>query len=284
MRPPRSSAAALVLILALAVGAPAAPPASARAPGEALSTQFLAEMNGERAARGVAAVGWDEALAAEATAWADELARSGSFGHSSANRVEIIGAGPTTASITRAWMASPAHRVIVLDPNLSGVGVGVACGSDGQIRVVAQFHQNVVGRRSPARSSLPVVTPEAGGASCAAPGGAGDAAALVQRLYAAFLHRPPDPAGMATFNALALAGHSAASIGSLLARSPEFLARYASVPDSEFVAVAYRDVLDREADPGGWRTHEELRRSGGRGAVLLSLASSAELQARIAGW
>lgn len=46
------------------------------------NSRLLAAHNAERARIGVPALGWDEALAADARVWADDLAASGRFEHS----------------------------------------------------------------------------------------------------------------------------------------------------------------------------------------------------------
>jgi hypothetical protein len=105
----------------------------------------------------------------------------------------------------------------------------------------------------------------------------------VRRLYAAFLHRPADPGGLATWTARSAAGESSASIGRMLAASPEFAARHAGLSDRDFVTATYRNVLRREPDPGGFDTWLHVARTQGRAAVLLGFAESAELR-QLTGW
>jgi hypothetical protein len=74
-----ASKARLAAAAALALAAPLLAGATGRL--TSLDERLLAAHNRERSAEGVAPLAWDPALAAEAAAWGDELAASGSFEH-----------------------------------------------------------------------------------------------------------------------------------------------------------------------------------------------------------
>lgn len=69
---------------------------------------------------------------------------------------------------------------------------------------------------------------------------------LVSRAYVAVLDRAPELEGMNWFK-----GQSVDDIADALAASPEFLARYGTQTDSQFVSTLYDNVLGRAADAGG---------------------------------
>ena len=54
---------------------------------------------------------------------------------------ENVGFGPTVDDVHQAFMASPAHRDIILHPDLTHVGVGVVQGGDGRLWVAEVFER-----------------------------------------------------------------------------------------------------------------------------------------------
>lgn len=100
----------------------------------------------------------------------------------------------------------------------------------------------------------------------------------IARLYRAAFLRDADPSGLRYWIARRDAGERLARVGEQFARSPELQRRYGSLTDREFVAQVYRNVLGREADPGGldfWARRLEARRLG-RGDVLVQFSESPE--------
>lgn len=111
----------------------------------AAERELLALVNADRARKGTPALQWDDRLADVARAHAVDMAAEGRVAHVSprtgapADRVskaglrpvlaaENVGTGPTVAAIHRAMMASPVHRVNVLDPGFVTAGFGLAKG------------------------------------------------------------------------------------------------------------------------------------------------------------
>jgi hypothetical protein len=122
---------ALLASAGLALGE-TAPPASAGNPVAA--NQFVAAINGWRAAHGVGPLGVHSVLVAKAQAWADHMAATGCLCHSNlpsgitvswTKLGENIGEGPSVGSLQGAFQASPPHNANMLDPTFHWIGVGV---------------------------------------------------------------------------------------------------------------------------------------------------------------
>ena len=132
-------------------GAPAKrlqPPAAAPAVDPTVAT-VVALTNEARAAAGVAPVVDDARLDAAASGHsADQAAHqtmshTGSNGSTCGQRLtaagyswrtwgENVAAGQTSAAqVVQAWLNSPGHRVNMLNPAFTGIGVGVAAGPNG---------------------------------------------------------------------------------------------------------------------------------------------------------
>jgi uncharacterized protein YkwD len=88
------------------------------------------------------------ALIDKAQAWADDLARRHTLEHSTLSDGapegwlklgENVGSGPSIEAIQQGFMASPAHRANVLDPQFNWIGTGVATADDGTVFVVQVF-------------------------------------------------------------------------------------------------------------------------------------------------
>ena len=109
-------------------------------------------------------------------------------------------------------------------------------------------------------------------------------AAQVTRLYDTVFDRPPDAAGLAFWtNALRTGATDLDDLAGLFVASPEFRNRYGDLGDRDFVALLYRNVLDREADPDGfafWTTGLQSRRVD-RDDVALAFSESPEHVAKV---
>lgn len=107
----------------------------------------------------------------------------------------------------------------------------------------------------------------------AAPGVEGS----IYRLYLAFFDRAPDAGGYDHWVAAYVGGTSLAGIASWFAGSPEFEATYGSLDAPGFVRLVYRDVLGRDADPGGeayWL--DRLAEGRSRGWLMVMFSESPE--------
>lgn len=138
----RARAAALIVCLMAALGVAVidAPPADA-ATGNAASVFALT--NTQRTDAGLRPLISNMALDAAAQAWAQQLADSCTFSHSSgawrsartsavgwSQTGENIAAGQSSATaVVTAWMNSAGHRANILDSRYTGLGVGFATGS-----------------------------------------------------------------------------------------------------------------------------------------------------------
>lgn len=127
-----------------------------RPPGVGAQT-LLARINTARA--GLPALEWDGALARAAEAYARELRARGVLDHtgSGGERVvdrvrargvtearvgEILGTGRSEPAVVSAWMASPDHAGLILDPGWTHLGAGVS--GDGTVWVVVFSARRVV--------------------------------------------------------------------------------------------------------------------------------------------
>lgn len=87
---------------------------------------FLAWLNGFRAQHGLRPLGYDGALEAASVANSTLQAARRVSGHYAGGGFQVAFYGPTTLdSCCAGWVASPAHRAILLTPGLSAVGLGV---------------------------------------------------------------------------------------------------------------------------------------------------------------
>ncbi len=161
--PARRFRIALVLAVAVAaVTALAAPPAGAQAapcpsaaqrvgtaPDATVEAAVACLVNGERAARGLVAVERDDALGTAARRHAADMVARRYFAHVSptggtvdkrARRAgyltapcwvvgEDLGWAPADAAtpqaVVDAWMDSPSHRAVILDPSFRDMGIGL---------------------------------------------------------------------------------------------------------------------------------------------------------------
>jgi hypothetical protein len=106
----------------------------------------------------------------------------------------------------------------------------------------------------------------------------------ISRLYRVALGRVPDAGGLAHWLRQVWSGRPLLGVADDLARSPESAARFGIVPDDELVRLLYRHALGREPDPAGHRWWvDRLRAGASRGSVMLHVAESPELWARVAG-
>ena len=117
-------------------------PAGAR-PASTTASSLLAAINGTRAAHGLASVRVDSRLARVARSHSLDMLRRNYFSHGAfAARVRSSGApGPvfgedlawgtaaTPQWIIDQWLASPAHRAVLLRPGFRRVGIGIVTGT-----------------------------------------------------------------------------------------------------------------------------------------------------------
>lgn len=171
--------ALVIILLAFTIGTPALTCALLPAAAEAATTPtrnerlVIAAVNHERSARGLARVAFKASLTRAARFHASELARRALLSHVSANgwtvgpRVRQFGyttagytqwtvgetlaratIGSPTATpqeIVKLWMASPAHRQVLLTARLRDIGVGITRGSDGRRYFTVDLGRRVTG-------------------------------------------------------------------------------------------------------------------------------------------
>ena len=109
--------------------------------------ESLQRVNDERAANGLPLLQQDDALAAKAQAWAEQLAATRSVRHSVLTNglpptwrfaAENVGSASSVAEMHSLLMGSPGHRANILDGRPNRVGTGAAF-ADGRVYVVQVF-------------------------------------------------------------------------------------------------------------------------------------------------
>ena len=108
-----------------------------------------------------------------------------------------------------------------------------------------------------------------------------DSHARVLRLYWTAFDRPPDAAGALYWIDQVERCRSLHHIAAFFAASPEFTTTYGALDDDGFVAVLYRNVLDREPDTAGRRYWVDRLTSGSvtRIRMMLDFSFSPEFVA-----
>ncbi len=101
---------------------------------------FVAKVNKARASHGLVKVKVSTSLKESSRGYARWMLRRSYFGHLSSIRAshrfglrgEVLartrGGDPTAGQIVRAWLNSPTHRAVLLNPRYRWVGVGLAQG------------------------------------------------------------------------------------------------------------------------------------------------------------
>ena len=103
-------------------------------------------------------------------------------------------------------------------------------------------------------------------------------AAPVSRLYIAALLRVPDQPGLDNWVNYVRAGNSLQTMADTFAASQEFINRYGTLSNSDYVAALYVNVLGRSADPAGLASWTALLDAGTttRGQILIGFSESPE--------
>ena len=267
-------ALALLVVPLLGVAPAQAETASA---ADVIEQQFLAQVNTERAARGLAPVSADKTLRQASERWSDSMASKQTLVHSTDGRAEIIARGYWSGQITDAWMNSSSHRNLIVDPNLYLAGVGVTCDANGQIWATIQFERlntNIATLRT--SSVNPIATPRETGSGCNDERYIGG----VMRLYEAFFRRASDQGGLAYWMELRSNGTSLDQIADVFVASAEFQQTYGSLDNRGFVDLIYKNVLQRPADGEGYDYWLSLlnQRTLSRGQLMVQFSDSAEFQ------
>ena len=161
--------------------APAPPPSPNPRVEAQMAQRLFAADNDERAARGIAPVAWDAALAASAADWSRQhLPTRGEDPPGVQSNVIGRGGCPTTAASPcyatialptdgdahRGWMASQGHRDNILDPAVTAEGVGVFCGPHGILYVTEIFSAAPSATPEPTTAATPVVHGDGSGLTC----------------------------------------------------------------------------------------------------------------------
>jgi hypothetical protein len=93
----------------------------------------------------------------------------------------------------------------------------------------------------------------------------------VQALYAHYLYRNADPAGLAAFANLLTHGGTAEQVAADIVSSPEYYQLRGGGTNAGFLAALYQDALGRNIDPSG---QSNLTRALAAGASKRDIASA----------
>jgi hypothetical protein len=99
-------------------------------------------------------------------------------------------------------------------------------------------------------------------------------------LYFASFLRIPDYGGVLYWGAQCRSGRPLADIAQAFAMSPEFMSKYGTLTNAQFVALLYQNVLGRPADAGGqsYWTGQLDHGTMSRGDALLGFSESSEFK------
>lgn len=149
------------------VAARTARPAALPSPAAA-EADFVARINGLRAARGLGALAVDGELTGAARSWAGVMAGEGRIFHASdlssgvstrwAKLGENVGVGGDVASLFQAFVDSPSHYANLVDPSYSRVGVGVVVSGN---RIYTTHRFMAVAAPAPPPTTAPAPPPTA---------------------------------------------------------------------------------------------------------------------------
>jgi hypothetical protein len=104
----------------------------------------------------------------------------------------------------------------------------------------------------------------------------------IARLYYATLDRAPDAAGLMGWRGAAEGGMQLRQMADGFTGSPEFQGKYGNVDDTAFIQQLYRNVLDREGEPGGIEAWKGGMQGGlSRADVVLGFSDSPEHIAKL---
>lgn len=243
-----------------------------------LEAEFFDQLNDERAARGLVPLIADSTLESASRQWATSMSGSGDLVHSNDGRAEIIAYGYRTGQITLAWMKSPGHRNLIVDPNLVYAGVGVTCDASGRMWAAVQYRRLDTRLATLNSSSVsPAVTPNAEGSNCEDE----SSQPSVRRLYQAFFLRESDASGLNFWVQSYQSGSSLAEIADQFAGSVEFNLTYGNLSDRDFVRQVYWNVMSRVPDEAGFAYWVSQMRNGlTRGELMVGFSESAEFVIR----
>jgi putative cell wall-binding protein len=153
------------------------PPVVAEGAEDAIAQDVFARINDERAERGIAPLAWDASLAADASAWSAEMARTGYrhgwVGSSVGENIHHPGGWcddgchlPTSGLLHRDWMQSDGNRDNIVEPGYVLGGVGIVCGPDGTLWATVRFGIGFTTVSDGGSAATPIVHDDAGGVDC----------------------------------------------------------------------------------------------------------------------
>jgi uncharacterized protein YkwD len=256
-------------------------PATAGHAATSTEAQFLSLVNKERSSRGLPALALSPVISDHVSRpWSGSMARAGTLSHSGglfasvarhypASSIvgENVGYSTGVTQLHAALMASPRHRENILRPAYRYIGLG-AVQSGSRLWLTQTFFQTT--------NHVPTSTPGAA-APPVDPATLAQTQRYVTALYADFLGRRPDPAGLAHWTGqLTSQRMSRVQVARALAGSDEWL--------TKVLTDHYRATLGRDPDPAGRADWLRRMRAGMPEAdVAAHLYASQEYYQRVGG-
>jgi hypothetical protein len=114
-----------------------------------LAQDVFQRVNDERLARGLPPLAWHVGLANIAERWSETMIAEQRYEHSTPEfraHPDFYGSGENiamgqsdAAEVHVGWMRSDGHRQSILDPNVTAIGIGIVCRSDGRMWATQVF-------------------------------------------------------------------------------------------------------------------------------------------------
>jgi hypothetical protein len=142
--------ATILVFIVVAALAPASPASAQTATRDAaMESGFLANLNAQRASRGVAPLTLNSSMSNAAAGWTSQMVNGDFLAHAGdiisgtpagwTKVGENVGRGKTVASLTTAFMNSPGHARNVLDSDYTHVGIAVVVHPTGRVYTTHRF-------------------------------------------------------------------------------------------------------------------------------------------------
>ena len=170
---PRNHLRRIAVLLVLVVVSAFIPVSTASAQNltrdTAMESGFLANLNSQRASRGVAPLTLNASMSSAAAGWTAQMVNGSFLAHASdiitgspsgwSKLGENVGRGKTVSSLTTAFMNSPGHARNVLDPDFTHVGIAVIVHPTGRVYTTHRFAAMPGAVAAPVTQPAPTATP-----------------------------------------------------------------------------------------------------------------------------
>jgi hypothetical protein len=165
---------------------------------------------------------------------------------------------------------------------VSGADYAQRAGGDANQLFVARLYQDLM-HTAPDTGLLATLTAQLDSGSATRAqvvqgllGSADYRAALVTDLFNLYLHRSPDPTGLATYTTDLAQGQTVEQVESQLVGSPEYYQNRGGGTNDGFLNALYPDALNRPVDPAGRQAFDQALASGTTTAQVAAIIFSSD--------